>query len=278
MILNRKVYALVTTECNLQCAHCYLRTLPDNYNREVFLEKLNNFEGRIVLFGGEPTLYEDRLFDIIRSNGENGVSKIASISTNLIRLNDRLLDFYKSLKGIGTSWNLSRFNEENYRIWLTNLQVLLDNSIRHTILITMTNDLIRWPIENFSKILKEIGESPLRRIQLEYCIDPSNTKEYYDTVNDWVERLYEFHPELRIFSSEKKWYFDCNEIYTLMPDGEIVNVCPNANVDFVQTQFSPECLSCERSVYCRPCRYHAHCTYPRSIDKIKEERDGESDN
>ena len=108
---KKSLYAIPTWNCNLNCPHCFIKDKSEIFNRDKFIEELNKFDGRISLFGGEVTSNLDRMFDIINSNKENGVSKISGITTNLIILNNDLINLYKEFGSIGTSWNPNRFND-----------------------------------------------------------------------------------------------------------------------------------------------------------------------
>ena len=59
----------------------------------------------------------------------------------------------------------------------------------------------------------------------------------------------------------KHWYFDCSEVYTLHPNGELVKGCPNHKTESVPM----ECYSCERAEFCRPCALHNYCTFPKKL-------------
>ena len=57
----RTVYAMVTTNCNLGCPHCDIKNdNADNWVAEAFINQLNAADHNII-FGGEPSLYMDRV-------------------------------------------------------------------------------------------------------------------------------------------------------------------------------------------------------------------------
>ena len=76
---NKVLYVIPTMHCNLDCSHCFIKNSPEVYNREKFIYKLNNFDGDLILFGGEVTTHLDRMFDIIESNKNEGISKISNM-------------------------------------------------------------------------------------------------------------------------------------------------------------------------------------------------------
>ena len=57
----KELYAVLTNQCNLSCPHCDIKSSElDDYNKELFLNAIKEFDGNIILFGGEPTLYKNR--------------------------------------------------------------------------------------------------------------------------------------------------------------------------------------------------------------------------
>ena len=86
----KKLYVIPTYHCNLKCPHCELHLRDDNFNESFYDVLSNNNIDLGVLFGGEPTLYRDRLIKCLKTN------KIHSISTNLIKLDNELISLLKS--------------------------------------------------------------------------------------------------------------------------------------------------------------------------------------
>ena len=65
----------------------------------------------------------------------------------------------------------------------------------------------------------------------------------------------------KILDRVNNWYFDCDSTYTLRPDGEFVFGCPHKyNVSFAQ-----KCLSCSKSLTCRPCKLQSLCSFPEEL-------------
>ena len=88
----KTLYAIPNFECNLSCDYCDLKDKRVIYNEEKFLETLNSFQGSVVLFGGEPLLFKDRLYRILETG------KIDSISTNLLMLDEKTVEYLKKIK------------------------------------------------------------------------------------------------------------------------------------------------------------------------------------
>jgi hypothetical protein len=257
------------------CPHCDIRTRPDGYNREEFLKQLNAFDGRVTLFGGEPTLYQDRLFDIIEHNTANNIK---SISTNLVILNDRLLEFYKSLGGLASSWNPNRFTNDQYKSWLTNLNTLAENNLKPAILITLTNDLFDMGVDNFISTAKQWNKDSISYIKFEYYVGDT-TKAYYEQADNFLCELYEnWDLEIKIdniWLVNHGYCFVCSDIRTLSPDGTLSLGCPHG----YHPKVPVECYSCEKASRCKPCRLQPYCSFPHKFEKlIKEKQNGTKEN
>lgn len=273
--MSRKLlYVIPTMHCNLDCNHCFIKNTPETYDREKFLDTLNNFDGELLLFGGESTIYLDRMFDIIESNNLNGKSKICSISTNLIILNDDLLGFYKTLRGVSTSWNPTRFNSIQYEIWKKHCNILSDNDIGYIVMVTLTNDLFEMSAEEFLTLAKEWVTPTLKEIKFEYYVGEGVTPEYFYKADQWLCEIYkkwDLPVFLEILNRLDCWNYNCNEIYTLYPDGNLVNSCPHGKPGII----SSDCYSCEKVTKCRPCRLQPYCSYPHKLSKLVNEHKGD---
>lgn len=252
----KTLYAIPNYECNLNCSHCDIRLKKCEYNRDLFIEQINKFDGQVILFGGEPLLYADRLEDCINTG------KISSISTNLLLLDYKRMEYIKDLH-ISTSWNPERFLYEDYwyEKWLVSLKAFKDNS---TVLITLTEDLLEIYPEDF---LHRISKWETTGILFEQLIDPSKDKKFYNKVDNWLCRVYEkWNTPIRnlIIDKLNNWNCDCDNVYTLNPDGTIEHKCPHS----FDISFCNDCISCDRFDSCRPCRLHQYCTYPKKLAKL----------
>ena len=146
-----KLYIIPNFACNLSCPHCELHLRKDDFNENSFYKVFSetNFSEN-VLFGGEPLLHKDRYLKLIDSN------KITSISTNLLLLDENIIKILKQKEiSIATSWNLQRFTDKQYTLWLNNLKLLEKYDMKCIVLITMTKDLIDLEISSFLKYLWE---------------------------------------------------------------------------------------------------------------------------
>lgn len=271
----KTLYAMITRCCNLKCPHCNIgRNGLEEFNLERFLKELNNFEGNIILFGGEPTVFEDRLFQVVELHDIYGKSKINSISTNLILLDEKLINYYKKIQYVATSWNKTRFHKDEYHTWLRNLKILGDNYVKPGILITLTNDLIDADVEEFLKIIDEWPHECISWIRFEHLIDDSNTPDYYDIADEWLCHLYKkWRSPIKVqtFDKSLNWYYDCTNVYTLTPDGILHHACPNGLN--LKKNILDRCFICDKCNECRPCILHQYCSYPHKLHELMEVQD-----
>lgn len=272
--MSKKVYALITEQCNLSCPHCNIRMKDESFNANKFTRVLKDFNGLIVIFGGEPTLHQDRLFDCIINIPEIR-AKIQSISTNLIILNDELITLYEQLKFIASSWNPNRFTHSEYARWLTNINILEGHDVHVSVLVTLTEDLFTYGVDRFMSMISTWNHSVISDIRFEYLVADGLTKAYYEAADRWLCEVYsKWTCKIPMdISNVKNWYFDCSETYTLYPDGTLVNRCPNHRYANVPV----ECYTCDRSDICRPCCLHDLCSFPKNLYRLILEREHEND-
>lgn len=256
------MYALVTNHCNLSCPHCNVKLPTEKFNEETFIERLRAFNGHIILFGGEPTLYQDRLMRI--TNDEIIKEKSMSITTNLVNLNGELIRLYHRLSGIATSWNPNRFNDNQYHTWLGNLDILKYEKINISVMVTLTSDLICIDPESF---INTISKWNVSAIKFETYIGDDVTPEFLDKVDEWLCEVYKaWNNDIRndIISKLDDWYFDCSNVYTLHPEGNVTLGCPHRSPIYMPE----ECYECSRSATCRPCRLQQYCSYPKKLARL----------
>ena len=255
----KKIYAIPTYHCNLKCPHCELHLKEDNFS-EKFFEVLCSIEkgADITLFGGEPTLYRDRLERCLKTE------KIASISTNLLLLDENLLSLYKEYGiSIATSWNPQRFTDEQYLLWMSNLRKLEQNGLDCIILITLTEDLLAY--QEFNEHLKEWDNiKSINGILFEPLLDYKMKTDLHSRADLWLCELYDnWHFSMRNMIAEKvkKWNCDCSNVWTLNPTGELVRGCPQQEKKFILN----ECLGCSLAGICRPCHLQHICSFPKKL-------------
>lgn len=267
------LYAIPTHQCNLRCPHCTIYGHDEKYDHDKFMSALNAFDGDVILFGGEPTLYRDRLFNIVNDNPSGS---IGGISTNLLTLDPELISLFQTKIGhVATSWNKTRFNLLQYKLWLANVHELANAGLKPLVLITLTHDLINEPASSFIKTMSGWNPDDIAEIQFEHYISPKNTAEYYRNVDSWlcdfcINRDPRFNIE--IINNAPKWHHNCDEVYTLEPDGTLINKCPNAL--YTSIAVPNKCITCDKSNECRPCMLHHHCSRPNWLFELIEEIGG----
>lgn len=251
----KTIYIMATKNCNLSCSHCDIRCNSlDDWNNALVLEQLkNNSGGHNIIFGGEPALHPNRI-KMLAPYSE-------SISTNLTILNKELIEIYATLN-VATSWNVSRFTNSQYELWLSNIKKL-----RHkpALLVTLTPDLISST--KYFTFFKNEFDGLFEYINFEQLLDSSKNDSYYNQVDLWLCELYQFwknNIKTPCSTFQKKWHFDCSNTYTILPNGSIKYGCPQ----FIGQQPSSKCYICSLVAECKPCMLQRECTRPNNLLKI----------
>jgi len=260
-----QTYALITTQCNLSCPHCDIKDQDDHYNEKAFIDQLVNNPGVITLFGGEPTLYEDRLKTIINHPGIK--DQKMSITTNLVHLTPNIIEMLKQIKSIGTSWNPNRFTDKEYQYWLDNLQVLKSEGFKVGVLITLDRDLISMNSSEVMDIFRSWDSDVISSIRFEQVVADYTSKEWFDQVDNWLCQLRELW-DIKIINKLDQlvfnWNYDCSNVYTLYPDGTRWQGCPHIQYRYIPT----ECYSCPHSDNCNPCILQKNCSFPKKYYEL----------
>lgn len=255
----KTLYAIPHYNCNLACPHCDLFKKQTNYDEEHFMYSLNNVNAEeIVLFGGEPLLYKDKLLKILQTN------KISSISTNLLNID---LDILNNLKKynihIATSWNNIRLNKQQYMTWINNIHKINTYNIDCIVLITLTDDLIH-NVEKLTDTLTDLDKTKIRGVLFEQLLDYSKDQNFYEKVDTFLCKIsenWQYSFKNLIIDKLNTWNCDCKKTYTLEPTGIIRKGCPQ----YIQPQIVNECLSCSLANICKPCPLQKHCSFPKKL-------------
>lgn len=259
-----KVYLIPSYKCNLNCPHCDIHNYKDTFNEDVFFETFNNIDSNeFVLFGGEPLLNKH----IFKKCVETG--KITSLSTNLLLLDEEYIELIKKYNlNIATSWNPKRFNELEYQIWKEKLKLLSKNHLSCIVLITLTQDLIDYNKTDLILILQEIDNtSAVKGIQFEHLVDDNLSEDFHKKVDAWLCEWYgnwNFKMKNIIFEQVNNWCFNCSNVYTLKPSGQLIKGCPQ----FTKATLCNECLTCKLSKICHPCSLQKTCSFPKQLYKL----------
>lgn len=267
----KSCYALLTTHCNLSCPYCDVKNNEDHWNRDKFMQQLHDFDGEIILFGGEPTLYKDRLLDVFLSDPVVN-RKIRSITTNMIKIDDTILSILQIIGAIGTSYSPSRFSDEEYNTWLKNINEFGEKVPGKTIrvLATMTEELISKTPEEMMKIMSEWNSKVLDEINFEYYVGPEADEDYFARCDQWLCDLYNaWDTPIKLYNIKRMrpWYNDCTGIVTLHPDGTFTQGCPHSGNFCVPDK----CYTCDKADVCRPCRLQRYCSYAHKFAELTKD-------
>ena len=172
--MNRIVYLKTTESCNLSCKHCF--TGGDNPPRFFWKdEQLKEWISRFLdyipvtddvhfeLHGGEPMLAPvdsiSSMVEYIRSKSINRSISVG-MTTNLVyKLNEKKVNLFKSLDGLGTSWDPEiRFTKDNqYKLWRENVDYLHSLGLKMTLFISVSRKVTEMNQEDLLKFIKELG-------------------------------------------------------------------------------------------------------------------------
>ena len=266
----KTLYATPWYTCNLHCPHCHVSKRNTKFNKEKFLYELinSNFDN-VILFGGEPTLSWKNFVDIISTG------KINSVSTNLTTLsmnttkNELLPLIQKYNLSVATSWNYRRFNTQgNYMLddWVNNVRVLTKNNVDLLVLITLTEDLLEAPLSEVIYYFGIMEGAGVKKFLFEPYI---GLKECNEKADEWLCEFHDSYPGLMRNLLEEKldnWKCDCNNVFTLEPDGTLRKGCPDY-VGVLELTFNTDCITCEYNSKCSPCMLQRSCSYPKKLAK-----------
>lgn len=272
------LYALLTTNCNLSCPYCDVKNCDDRWNKELFLEQLEKFDGSIILFGGEPTLYFDRLVDVVISTPKIN-RKIDSITTNLMKIDDRTLTILQIIGSVGTSWNPTRFTNDEYKTWVNNVDIVAKRlpDIKMRVLVTMTKELLSMPIKKVHDIISSWNSDAIRDIKFEYYVGDYANEEYFAECDEWLCNIYNgWNHDIILANTRdaKQFFYDCTGVYTLNPDGSMHKGCPHISNITIPTK----CYTCEKADVCKPCQLQRFCSYPYKFIELVKERENKNEN
>lgn len=265
-----EVYICFDFSCNLCCPHCTLHKIKQEHHFDKILDTLNylhdkNKKFTINFFGGEPTLLKDDVWKLYED-----VVKVHPliISTNLLKLSPYKIQYMKYSEDINTSWNPKRFTNDQYKLWLNNIEILKQNNIPYSVMVTLTDDLIDMDQKEFIELVKLW--SP-RNIDLKMMIGDYNMD--FSKVDEWLCKLYDiwnidktknllFNEIKQICEGKRIWKNYCKTYFTIMPNGYLKDGCPYFEYETDKTN----CLMCEYYSICQGgCNIQEKCTFPKKL-------------
>ncbi|MCM1439766.1 MAG: hypothetical protein NC131_11295, partial [Roseburia sp.] len=110
----------------------------------------------------------------------------------------------------------------------------------------------------------------MTKVKFEPFVGDEATPDYFHVADQWmaeVVRLWDLRAELDMIQRAKHWHFDCKDVYTLLPDGTLMNRCPH----LVEAQIPEACYNCANVSNCKPCPIQRYCSYlPETVKAVKE--------
>lgn len=170
-MLETNVYLILGGGCNLNCKFCFIHALKRFSSKDAYafnsewtintlLEVINynkekNIKTNIIFFGGEPLLYIDSIFSIVKTLLQNIEIQNwfrFSITTNLVHANSieyltKLKELTKSLE-VSVSYNTNeQYTSITYTKFIHNISQLRDNNIDFKLISILKDDLIVSKLE-----------------------------------------------------------------------------------------------------------------------------------
>lgn len=259
----KTLYVIPSFKCNLNCPHCEIHKKQDDFNEELFFNKLEQTDcEQVILFGGEPLFNKNRFKKCLETN------KFTSISSNLLLMNDENLNLIKKYNlSIATSWNPQRFNDLEFSIWQGQLKALAKNDMHCIILITLTEDLLSYDMDKLLQMFEYWDNiKSVDGILFEHLVDYNMKKDLHQRADEWLCKLYDkwtFKFENIIVNRLNNWNCDCHNVYTLFPNGKLLNICPQ----YEMTHIVNDCYTCSLVNKCRPCKLQHLCSFPKQLYK-----------
>lgn len=229
------IYLKTYSGCQLDCAHCMTNGKRGGKDSFPLLETQDWFRRldaylpkhvgiHVELHGGEPLLapLDDLISirDYLRSL-DRDIS--IGITTNLVlNLTGEVVDFLKSLDGVGTSWDSNiRFSHPKQRqLWLANVRYLVPQLKNSTLNISLSRDVLESNIDTLLLWVLQLGFDTLsfERITLDgqavmnQQILPSNRE-----INQWYLRLH--HAVERLGLRERLYITNLEDVYVKFERG-----------------------------------------------------------
>lgn len=254
------LYALLTENCNLGCRYCNLsdRYGEEEWREDSFFSSLESFKNdKVILMGGEPTLYKSRLFKAL------DMCKNASIASNLIFCDREVLDRIYD-RNIITTFRL--LEKPLMTKWIDNIKYLTSKDSNIEIEVVLDWFMLGYlsGTVDFEKVIDSfIIENKISLIFVPIVgIDADES--YFKIYDNTLYKLLKNHveePERYLNIQElKDFKKDCSNMHTLYPNGKLVNGCPYK----VSTTSCDDCLRCNRKENCKPCKLQRYCSFPKN--------------
>ena len=216
------IWFYVTEGCNLRCKYCFNpKDIFDNpntvtienfkkiFDNIVFLNETLNKNGRLelILFGGEPTLFPDLIYNMVKYSFEKANGKIGYLLiTNGVKLHEikgiilELVKKYNLRIQFSLDTDPTKYSDRLYKRDIKkyneninkSLDFLIENSIFFNIRATLTPDLIKDYVYNFKYFLSIFERN--KKIKPSFTIFPEFlyykwTEDHYNLLDKEAEKI-----------------------------------------------------------------------------------------
>ncbi|RLD17062.1 MAG: hypothetical protein DRI36_04765 [Caldiserica bacterium] len=250
--MERYAIWLITGKCNLSCKHCYASIYRNRNELSLKdIEKVaNNLKNirvkRVGLTGGEPTLRKDitKICDILFKN-----NIIPDIQTNLINLNEELIDYVKE-KNIHLYTSIESTKKEiqdrirGEGIWkriIENHEKIAKIGISFSPVVVITS-LNENELLELVKLAYNIGA---RKISFLPLIPQGKAKENWNELKPSTKSLRMFLEKVNTLADDIKFnvhlfcmpfaeYFRYSEYISVSPcyDEDVIDISPEGDIIF----------------------------------------------
>lgn len=254
------MYVIPYSGCNLACRYCFIGKIENNKALRMSFETIDNAlqifskhlkktkqkYGKIIFYGGEPTVCFDLIKHTIKKVKEFSVPIKFSMVTNGTLLDDEKIIFCKennlsigiSIDGPKEKNDFNRFFKDSsksvYDIVTAKIKLLQERKVDFGLSVTLTENLL--DDENFLEWIKTSGTKSVNFNLLHYTSVNDEWKRYYRKASRFLFKAYDELSRLDIkddrilrkinaFSSQTLKYSDCNAVgasqLTLKPNGDL---------------------------------------------------------
>ena len=275
------MYLKLTESCNMKCPFCYINQKDNKMTLDIALTAIDKYKPKKIVFhGGEPLLEKKLILSILKERPEYNYS----ITTNLTVNIDKDIKYILRKCSVATSYSYDRFpDKELYKKFKNNFKKVLKlNNI--TLLVTLTKEQIRRPIEELGNVIKELNPTniTLERVRLDNITDIEEYKSLYEDTDNYLFDIFSnniipieknnlyYMIERSIIDNTTTFNINCDKnTITVNPDGSTLT-CPNG---LIKKSKLRECLNCDIYQYCKgDCQSFSNisCSFPKKTLKYIE--------
>ena len=254
------LYIIPYSGCNLCCKYCFIGQIPNETAISMdlktaenslnffikHLRKTNQKKGKIIFYGGEPTMGFDIIKYMVLKAKKINFPILFSIITNATTLTEEMISFCKnnqlsigiSLDGPKEKNDINRlFKNQKKSVYdtvLKKIELLKKNSVEFGLSVTLSENLLED--KTFFNWLKNMETKNINFNLLHYTSPNNNWKKYYKKASRFLFKAYDIlsplgikddriFRKIRAFSGENLKFNDCNAVgaqqLTIKPNGDI---------------------------------------------------------